>query len=111
MKNAEEKTKIKTDKIQKIKHLRSQLSALQSEIAKHREQKDECLKYKAFLEQLTPQEWKDAKQQEKLERKAKRRQDWVAQRMSEYNSLMAEEIAVEERALEEKAAEASKGRR
>merc|ERR1712056_23511 len=49
MKNAEEKTKVKTEKIQKIKHLRSQLSAIQSEIAKHREQKDECIKFKTFL--------------------------------------------------------------
>merc|ERR1712151_1159997 len=61
MKNAEDMTKKKQEALQKIKHLKSQLSALQSEIAKHREQKDECLKYKTFLEKLTPQEWKDQK--------------------------------------------------
>merc|ERR1719506_2016684 len=59
MKNAEEETKKKQEKLTKIKQLRVQLSAVQSEIAKHREQKEECLKYKAFLEKLTPQEWRD----------------------------------------------------
>merc|ERR1712113_1235466 len=97
MKNAEEKTKIKTDKIQKIKHLRSQLSALQSEIAKHREQKDECIKYKTFLEKLTPQEWKDQKSEEKMTRKKDRKQAWVSQRMSESNAAMQADIEQEER--------------
>merc|ERR1719327_1988862 len=39
MKNAEEETKKKQDRLQRIKHLKSQLSAVQSEIAKHREQR------------------------------------------------------------------------
>merc|ERR1719327_1929939 len=39
MKDAEEETKKKQDRLQRIKQLKSQLSAVQSEIAKHREQK------------------------------------------------------------------------
>merc|ERR1711959_529798 len=73
MKNAEEETKKKQDRLQRIKHLKSQLSAVQSEIAKHREQKEECLKYKAFLEKLTPQEWRAEQMQIKRDRKLKRR--------------------------------------
>merc|ERR1719236_357394 len=61
MKNAEDMSKKKQEKLQRIKHLKSQLSAVQSEIAKHREQKEECMKYKSFLEKLTPQDWKDQK--------------------------------------------------
>merc|ERR1719277_2556949 len=66
MKNAEE-TKKKQDRLGRIKQLKSQLSALNSEIAKHREQKDECLKYKSFLEKLPPQEWKDTTVEEKAD--------------------------------------------
>merc|ERR1719261_2045101 len=77
MKDAEEETKKKQDRLQRIKHLKSQLSAVQSEIAKHREQKEECLKYKAFLEKLTPQEWRDEQDQLKRDRKRKRRQKFV----------------------------------
>jgi len=111
MKNAEDMTKKKQEALQKIKHLKSQLSALQSEIAKHREQKDECLKYKHFLEDLTPQEWKDAMVQEKVNRKRRRKKGKVDAKMSENHVKMQAEIDAEERAMEEKAAEASKSRR
>jgi len=111
MKNAEEETKKKQDRLQRIKHLKSQLSAVQSEIAKHREQKEECLKYKAFLEKLTPQEWRDEQTQKKQTRKHKRRQDFVGKRMVEINRQMHVEMEVEERTLDERLAEASKGRR
>eukprot|EP00971_Amphidinium_carterae_P221591 4398602-Amphidinium_carterae.2 len=46
MKDAEDMTKKKQDRLQRIKQLKSSLSAIQSEIAKHREQKEECLKFK-----------------------------------------------------------------
>merc|ERR1719261_2294690 len=83
MKDAEEETKRKQDRLQRIKHLKSQLSAVQSEIAKHREQKEECLKYKAFLEKLTPQEWRDEQTQRMQERRLRRRQDYVNGRLRE----------------------------
>lgn len=111
MKNAEEQTKIKQDKLQRIKHLKSQLSAVQSEIAKHREQKEECLKYKGFLEKLTPQEWREEQVQKKQRRKEKRRKDFVGKRMFDINTQMNAEFELEERAYDERAAEASKGRR
>jgi len=111
LKSAEEKTKIKTDKIQKIKHLRSQLSAIQSEIAKFREQKDECHKFKGFLTKLTPQEWKDQKGLDKQDRKKARKKEWVSSRMAEFRAQERAEVEAEERALEEKAQENSRGRR
>merc|ERR1719155_450987 len=92
MKDAEEETKKKQDRLQRIKHLKSQLSAVQSEIAKHREQKEECLKYKGFLEKLTPQEWREEQVQKKQNRKQKRRQEYVKGRMKELNKQMHAEM-------------------
>lgn len=111
MKDAEDMSKRKQDKMQRIKQLKSQLSAIQSEIAKHREQKDECFKFKEFLEKLTPPEWKEQKRLEKVERKRVRRQFWVDSRMAEFSVQMQAEIEAEERALEERDREATKGRR
>jgi len=111
MKNAEEETKKKQDRLQRIKHLKSQLSAVQSEIAKHREQKEECLKYKAFLEKLTPHEWREEQMQKKRSRKQQRRHNYVGKRMAAINSQMQAEMEIEERAFDERAAEAAKGRR
>merc|ERR1719506_1414348 len=111
MKDAEEETKKKQDRLQRIKHLKSQLSAVQSEIAKHREQKEECMKYKAFLEKLTPLDWKEQKAEEKPQRKRDRRQRYVDGEMAKYNQQMEADIAQERRALEEQTQEALKGRR
>lgn len=111
MKNAEDMSKKKQDRMQRIKQLKSQLSAIQSEIAKHREQKDECIKFKSFLEKLTPPEWKDQKAVEKQERKSQRKKRWVAERMAEINAKMQREIEADERAEEEKEKETTKGRR
>jgi len=111
MKNAEDMTKKKQDRMQKIKQLKSQVSAIQSEIAKHREQKDECIKFKGFLEKLTPQEWKDRKAEEKRERKRLRKKSWVERHISEANQKMQEEIEAEERSQEEKEKETKTGHR
>merc|ERR1719486_257660 len=88
MKDAEEETKKKQERLQRIKHLKSQLSAVQSEISKHREQKEECMKYKSFLTKLTPQDWKDSKALEKKQRKADRRQRWVDGEMATFNARL-----------------------
>lgn len=111
MKDAEEETKKKQDRLQRIKQLKSQLSAIQSETAKHREQLEECLKFKSFLEKLTPQEWIDQKSAEKRERKSNRKQGFIQERMSDVSARIAAEIETEEKKMEEKAQEALKGRR
>merc|ERR1719258_33785 len=77
MKQAEDMTKRKQERMQRIKQLKSAISAIQSEISKHKEQKEECLKYKVFLENLTPNEWKIQKAAEKVERKKMRRANWI----------------------------------
>merc|ERR1719498_1300993 len=69
------------------------------------------MKYKSFLEKLTPQDWKDQKAEEKLQRKRDRRQRYVNGEMAKYNQQMEAEFKQEETFLEERMAEASKGRR
>jgi hypothetical protein len=102
MKQAEDMTKKKQEKMQRIKQLKSQISVIQSEISKHKEQKEECIKFKTFLEKLTPIEWKEKQAQLKQERKQKRRQMWIAKRMEEIEHKMQQEIEAEERAQVEK---------
>jgi len=111
MKDAEEETKKKQDRLQRIKQLKSQLSAVQSEIAKHREQKEECMKYKSFLEKLTPPDWKHKTAEDKVRRKQDRRKRWVDGEMAKIDAKIKADYSQEARMVEERAAEAMKGRR
>merc|ERR1719504_164801 len=86
MKTAEDMTKKKQERNMRIKQLKAQISAVQSEISKHKEQKDECETYKNFLDKLTPQEWKDKKAMEAQMRKDERKQKWVDDRVREEQS-------------------------
>jgi hypothetical protein len=57
IKRAEEETKKKQEKTQEIKRLTQQIQALTSEMSKHKEALEDCLRYKTFLDMLTPPEW------------------------------------------------------
>lgn len=57
IKRAEEETKRKQEKSQEIKRLTQQIQALSSEMNKHREALEDCMRYKDFLDMLTPPEW------------------------------------------------------
>lgn len=59
MRRAEEETQRKTMKNVEIKILNQKIQSLNSELAKHKETLDDCLRYKDFLDQLTPKEWFD----------------------------------------------------
>eukprot|EP00913_Durusdinium_trenchii_P001337 g1235.t1 len=85
--------------------------AIVGEIAKHREQKDECLRFKDFLVNLTPAEWKEQKREEKKQRKLHRRRIAVDARMGEIEERMQAEIEAEEQAFKEKEEKEKKGRR
>ncbi|CAK9068719.1 unnamed protein product [Durusdinium trenchii] len=117
MQKADTKAREKQERVIKIKQLKSQLSAIQSEIAKHREQKDECLRFKDFLVNLTPAEWKEQKREEKKQRKLHRRRiaadglQIVDARMGEIEERMQAEIEAEEQAFKEKEEKEKKGRR
>jgi hypothetical protein len=57
IKKAEEETRKKQEKVFEIKRLTQHIQQLNSEIIKNKETLDECLKYKSFLDDLTPQQW------------------------------------------------------
>jgi hypothetical protein len=57
IKKAEEETKKKQEKTQEIKRLTQQIQALSSEMSKHRDSLEDCMRYKKFLDMLTPPEW------------------------------------------------------
>merc|ERR1712196_157978 len=95
-KQAEDMTKEKQQRLQKIKTAKSQISAIQSDISKHKEQKEECIKYKQFLDKLTPNEWKDRQIEIKKERRKKRKEDWVVGRVEQIQRQMQQEIDAEE---------------
>lgn len=68
IKRAEEETKKKQEKTQEIKRLTQQIQALSSEMSKHREALEDCLKYKQFLDMLTPPEWFEQHRREEEQR-------------------------------------------
>lgn len=104
MKDAEDMIKKKQDKMQRIKTLRSQLSAIQSEIAKYRESKEECMKYKNFLRNLTPSEWKVEQERLKVNRRKGRKQKEIRDRMAQNQEKADEEIQAAEYQLEQERA-------
>ena len=53
----ERQTKIKMEKIQQIKRLNQNLQTLQSALKKDGDALEECLRFKSFLDELTPNEW------------------------------------------------------
>lgn len=56
IRRAEEETKKKQEKTQEIKRLTQQIQALSGEMSKHREALEDCMRYKSFLDMLTPPE-------------------------------------------------------
>jgi hypothetical protein len=68
MNDAETETKQKQAKQNEIKKLNAKNSAVNNEIAKLDEQLDNCKRYKAFLDKLTPPDWLE-KQKEKRQKK------------------------------------------
>ena len=103
IKKAEHETKAKADKVTEIKKLNMQIAAVKSEMSKLNESLEDCLKYKKFLDDLTPPEFfqkqKDIKRARQVERRDKRR----AQKTAEWEEQKGRiEVAFEE---EEKARE------
>ncbi|KDO16973.1 hypothetical protein SPRG_17553 [Saprolegnia parasitica CBS 223.65] len=96
IKKAEKETKAKADRVQEIKKLNQQIQLVQSDMSKLKEQLDDCLKYKAFLDELTPPEW----EAEQMERKKKRQQDRLrkkkAKAMAEWEVIRARALAEQE---------------
>uniref|UniRef100_A0A0G4G9W2 DUF4200 domain-containing protein n=1 Tax=Chromera velia CCMP2878 TaxID=1169474 RepID=A0A0G4G9W2_9ALVE len=101
----------KQARVQRIKHLRTQISVVESEISKHREQATECRKYRAFLDRLTPQEWTMKKVAEKAQRKALRRERYLSKKQEEADAVLQKDIMDLESQLETELQQEEKTRR
>eukprot|EP00397_Hematodinium_sp_SG-2012_P029170 GEMP01030792.1.p1 GENE.GEMP01030792.1~~GEMP01030792.1.p1 ORF type:complete len:555 (+),score=143.49 GEMP01030792.1:56-1666(+) len=96
MKHAEDMTKKKVEKQQKIKVLKTQISAVMSEISKHKEQKEEYVKLKRFLDKLTPNEWKEKQKDDRMERILNEKSDWLREKLDEISSKIHRELDEED---------------
>ncbi|KAF4657888.1 Coiled-coil domain containing [Perkinsus chesapeaki] len=96
MKAADDLSKKKQGKTVKVKQLKAQLSVIESEITKLREQMEECLKYKTFLDKLTPAEWTAQQEEIKRQRKRQRRKAYIEKRCGEIDEAVAASVAEEE---------------
>ncbi len=96
---AEKETKKKMEKIQEIKRLNQQLQILQSTINKYRDNLDECLQYKKYLDQLTPKTWVEQQTGIKKERQLQRRKNRIEKRQAQWKKEQEERIANEQKAM------------
>lgn len=88
IKRAEKETKAKAEKVQEIKKLNQQIQLVQSDMSKLTEQLQDCLQYKAFLDELTPPEYEaeqlDTKRQRQMQRLQRRKEkilgEWEVQK-------------------------------
>ena len=87
IKHAERETKLKQGKVAEIKRLNQAIQAVQSDISKNRESKDDCLRFKAFLGCLTPKHFFDADAKAKASRQVHRRGERVAHRLEAWAAL------------------------
>lgn len=101
MKHAEECGKKRQEVVQNIKLIKQQIAQIQSETGKLREQGEEATRYKKFLEDLTPKDWKEQQVQMAKERAAARKEQWLIARRDEFAEQVRKDIAVAEGALNE----------
>ncbi|CAM9608550.1 unnamed protein product [Ectocarpus sp. 13 AM-2016] len=93
IKKAERETKLKTDKAQEIKKLNQQIQMVQSDMSKHREALEDCLRYKEFLDSLVPPEWFEEQNQIKRDRQEQRRQARIKQKKKSYEETKKKVLA------------------
>ena len=109
IKKAEAETKAKSEKVQEIKKLNMQITQIKSEMSKFEEQLEDCRKYQAFLDKLTPVEYFEEQARLREERRIARKQAKMEARQQQVNEKFeAERAAIEAAAAAERA---KKGRR
>jgi chromosome segregation ATPase len=103
IKRAEEETKRKQEKNQEIKRLTQQIQAVNSEMSKHREALEDCMRYKNFLDMLTPPEW--------FEQHRRNREDKIARMKKEAFDIKHKDWEKVRRRLVEKHRKETEARR
>jgi len=76
--------------VSEIKRLNQAIQSVQSDISKHRESLEDCLRFKGFLDSLTPKDFFDQCVLEKRQRQANRKADRVATKQSAWEALVAQ---------------------
>ena len=107
---AEEATKSKQLKLQKIKQLTLEIQQVENEMNKYKEQLEDCERYKQFLDDLTPPEYFEEQYELKLGRAKERRKakhDEIMSEWEEKNRLIQAEH--EEKIAAEKAKAEAEG--
>jgi len=102
--------KVKQDKVARIKSLKQQIAAVQSDTSKLKEVRVECERYKMFLEKITPPEWKEEQKRKKEQRKKERAERWKKERLAPIMEQLAQEEEKLDKIAQEEEAEASKKR-
>lgn len=92
LKRADQETKEKQEKVIEIKKLNQDISKVDNEMSKYEEQLNACLKYKKFLDELTPKEHYEAM----LKKKEARRQEKFEQAKAQNPHLTLEEVSDDE---------------
>ena len=87
IKRADEETKRKQEKTSEIKRLTQQIQALSSEMSKHRESLEDCMRYKDFLDKLTPPEWFESHHKAFLDSVAAAKKDQHSVKMKEWEKM------------------------
>ncbi len=110
IKLAEDATKAKQIKLQKIKQLTLEIQQVENEMNKYKEQLEDCERYKQFLDELTPDEYFKTQYELKLGRAKEKRQakhDQIVNEWEEKNKLIQAEY--EEKIAAEKAKAEAEG--
>ncbi|EER15830.1 myosin heavy chain, embryonic smooth muscle isoform, putative [Perkinsus marinus ATCC 50983] len=96
MRKADNLSRQKQEKNAKLKQLNTQLLVVHSEINKLEEEMEECLKYKEFIDKLTPPEWTTRQEEVKRERKRQRRRAYIRKRCDEIDKNVADALVADE---------------
>jgi len=105
IKRAEQETKAKQEKVQQIKKLNQQIQMIQSDQSKLKEQLEDCLKHKEFLDSLTPPEFfeeQKAIKRQRQEDRLQQRRNFALKKWEEACAKARAEAEAKERAERER---------
>lgn len=101
MRLADIETNIRIEKEQHLRTLKQELESLQSSINEHNIAIEECMRLKAFIDELTPEEWIVAQTEEKRKRQRERRRKRIEIRQESWKKEQEEKIAKENERIRE----------
>uniref|UniRef100_A0A7S2PSX9 DUF4200 domain-containing protein n=1 Tax=Leptocylindrus danicus TaxID=163516 RepID=A0A7S2PSX9_9STRA len=92
IRKAELETKLKLEKAHEVKRLKQQIQTVQADINKNKGILEDCIRYKSFLDELTPNEWFEEQKEEKRKRQAERRRQRIKKRKDKWRDEQKKEL-------------------